>query len=1380
MKPRCLILFLTILFFTLQSRADYNFTYYRLGDGLCDEYVLDIFKDSKGFMWFCTSNGLDRFDGNDFVHYSILAPVREHHTLSNYFRAVTEDGAGYLWAISDAGLSCISPDDGSIKQVTECAGKNIPALSRKAFALSMTDDGHLWMSIENGILRLTLGGEGTISHVESVSTPGMTSVFLCNNGNTLWAGGDYGMSRFIVSTEGKIAILPLDATHPLSSIKGVRVIAIHGSYMRIGTSRDGLYCYDLQSGDLERFRHNPQNQSSLSSDNVSAISVNGSGNIIVGTGNGISIITPGNRISQLKHIPDSASINDNIVNCIYVDSADNIWAGTTFGGINLMSRRASEIHSIFDGKIITCIYQDREGNIYAGTHNNGLGILYSGAVKPSYFMHDDKDAKSLTSNEITSIEADNDGNMWIGTRNNGLNLLKSKDIHAPQFTHYTVDNSNLSDNRIRDLATDTVKGGLWICMENHIDYLDSYNRLFYPLSEFTGEDIRIASMQSIVIDRNYRLWAGGNSLLIVDLKSQGKAEYSITEYKFDNPESLITEQVSTIFEAGDGSIYIGSLNNGLYRAEPGGGVHPAIVNYPLVFGTKISNIVDAGNDRMWICSADAVYYHEPATYRSLKYDSTDGLPPGRFCVNAGIRLNNGSVCLGTTSGATLISPPLHYNIPGDRRVTITYVRTNNKTITPGIDGVYDLYPDDTFVEIGVSAQEYTAPGKVLYAYKFKEIETIWNVEPQARRVKYNIMKPGDYTFTIHCTNADNRWSDIETELRFKVHAPFYKTPWFYGIVAALIIIALYLITYIYTTRQRTLQRTLLNKVQQRTKRLTIQTEKLKQQNIEIQQQKLQLENLSQQVEKADKEKLMLFTSLTHEFKTPLSLILGPLKKIEQVNDPKLTENINIISRNARHLLSLVNQIIDMRKVDSGRLKPNDDTIDIVNAFNEDISAFDDLFAERNIRFKSITRVRNSVVISDRGFLQKIVFNLISNAVKHTPNGGRITARLAQWATDKGLHQYISVSNTGSYISPEEAEKIFDCFYKIENQSTYTCYGQSSTGIGLFLVKHIVDVLGGKITVRSHPVSGTTFRICFPVLTKGQLISQAVKNNSEETGMQSVIVNPSEDIPFSMPPQNDKPLLLLVEDSRDMRTYIKQLLEDRYCIAEAVNGKTGYALAHEIIPDFIISDIMMPECDGFEFCSLIRSDPELCHIPFLMLTALSDDGFRFKSYKTGIDAYLTKPFDPEMLLARIDAVLVNRRNQQKQISNELGNPYPTIEIEGPDKIFLKRLMTIVGEHYSDPDFGTKDLVKMMSMSSHSLYNKINSLTGMPATTFIRRYRLKTAQRIMDDNRDKKGISVSEIAYLVGFNDPKYFTRCFVKEFGIQPRIYMNGTESQTSS
>lgn len=1379
MKLRCLIIFLTILTFTLPSRADYNFTYYRLGDGICDEYILDIFRDSNGFMWFCTSNGLDRFDGNDFVHYGVLAPVREHRTFSNYFRAVAEDGSGYLWAISDAGLSRISLYDWTIIQVTEAGGKNLPALSGKAFALSMTDDGHLWVSYENEILCLTLDKNGSISRYRAVSTPGKKSVTLCRQGNTMWAGGDYGLSRFTIADDGQIVALPLERSHPLNNVSGVRVIAIHGSYLHIGTRNEGLYSFDIRSENLEQFRHNPKNHDSLSSDNVSAISINASGDIIVGTGDGISIIAPGNRIKRLRHNPDSMSINDNIVNCIYVDSADNIWAGTTFGGVNLISRHDIRVSSIFDGKVITCIHQDSDGTLYAGTHRDGLGILYPGAAGPIYYKHDDTDTASIASDEITSVGTDTAGNIWIGTRSNGLDLLEARDKPRPRFTHFTAGSSNLSDNRIRDLVTDTVKNGMWICMENGIDFLDVTNREFHPLREFTGEDIRIGSMQTAILDSNYRLWAGGDNLLIVDLKSQGKARYSIYGYKFDDPESLIKERVSSIFEAGDGSVYIGSQYNGLYRAEPGSGVNPVFTNYPLVFGTKIHDIVDAGNNRIWICSVDAVYYYEPETYKSQKYDVTDGLPPGRFCIKSGIRLNDGSVCMGTTDGATVISPPLHYNTPGDRRVTITYVRTNNRTITPGSDGTYDLYPDDSFIEIGVSAQEYISPGKVLYAYKFKEIETVWNVEPQVRRVKYNTMKPGDYTFTIHCTNADNRWSDIETELRFNIHAPFYRTAWFYCIIAAIIVIALFIVTHTYTTRQRSLQRTLLNKVQQRTKKLTLQTEKLKQQNIEIQQQKLKLEELSHQIEKADKEKLMLFTSLTHEFKTPLSLILGPLKSIKKANDPNLTENISIIDRNARHLLSLVNQIIDMRKVDSGMLKPTEDTIDIVSAFNEDVSAFDNLFAERNITFESVVRVKTPVVTNDRGFLQKIIFNLISNAIKHTPDGGRITARLAQWGNGKSLSQYLSVSNTGSYISPEETDKIFDCFYKIENQSTYTCYGQSSTGIGLFLVKHIVDVMGGKISIRSHPATGTTFRICFPVSPKETHNTHDVENRSE-TGELPIPVTAVEDIPFSKPAKNDKPLLLLVEDSRDMRTYIRQLLDDRYYIAEAANGKRGYALAHEIVPDFIISDIMMPECDGFEFCSLIRSDPELCHIPFLMLTALSDDGFRFKSYKSGIDAYLTKPFDPEMLLARIDAVLINRRSQQKLISNNLGYLYPSIEIEGPDKIFLKRLMTIVGEHYSDPDFGARDLVKLMSMSAHSLYNKINALTGLPPTTFIRRYRLKTAQRIIDDNRGKKGINVSEIAYLVGFNDPKYFTRCFVKEFGIQPRIYINGTDTTTSS
>jgi DNA-binding response OmpR family regulator len=395
-------------------------------------------------------------------------------------------------------------------------------------------------------------------------------------------------------------------------------------------------------------------------------------------------------------------------------------------------------------------------------------------------------------------------------------------------------------------------------------------------------------------------------------------------------------------------------------------------------------------------------------------------------------------------------------------------------------------------------------------------------------------------------------------------------------------------------------------------------------------------------------------------------------------------------------------------------------------------------------------------LSDRDIINKILSNLISNAVKHTPDGGKIVLGMAQFrrSSDNLFMQYLSVTNTGSYIPPSEQRRIFDLFYKIDEMPGHPASGQSSSGIGLYLVRQLITTLGGEVRVRSKTGWGTSFRVFFPV--------------------EPVMGMVSDDSVVETPPGDDsRPTLLLVEDNDDMRTYIRGLLSDKYRIAEAANGEKGFDLAKQLIPDFIISDLMMPVCDGLQFCRMVRADSTLSHIPFLMLTALSNDNARLNSYKEGVDAFLVKPFDKEMLLTRIENILSNRKQQQNEVSFDLRNAYANVNIERSDKVFMENLLSILKDNYTNPEFNVPQLQSLMCMSMTPFYKKISALTGLTPALFIRLYRLQTAKKMLEDHAGDKGISVSEIAYMVGFNDPKYFSKCFQNQYHVLHSAILQG-------
>ncbi|NLY25679.1 MAG: response regulator [Bacteroidales bacterium] len=518
--------------------------------------------------------------------------------------------------------------------------------------------------------------------------------------------------------------------------------------------------------------------------------------------------------------------------------------------------------------------------------------------------------------------------------------------------------------------------------------------------------------------------------------------------------------------------------------------------------------------------------------------------------------------------------------------------------------------------------------------------------------------------------------------------------------------------------------------------------------------------MSQQMEQLNKDKISYFTNIAHEFKTPLTLILGPTGQlIRQKGSNDGNESLEMINRNAHYLLSMVNQLIDLHKIDTKNLTLKTAPFNLTELLDQTASDFSSLMQQRDIHLETRYRLTHNDVVSDSEKIHKILFNLLSNAVKNTPDKGKITLHVYQFSDPATGHlmQYISVTNSGSRIEKEESERIFDRFYRIPEQNQYTQPGQSSTGIGLHIVKELVTLLEGVISVRSLKKRGVSFRFYFPL---------SISDKQGTPAQQSQMPLSVEDIiPPFIPVDRDKPTLLLVEDNPDMRSYIKKLLSEKFNVAEANNGEAGYEIARNIIPDFIVSDLMMPICDGARLCRKIRESVELCHIPFLLLTANSSEQAYIESYENGIDGYITKPFEDTILMAQIDAIRKNRNLRQQKFLEEEMN-LSVLNVGQSDQQFMKEVMDVIEKNYCDSNFGVRELIHQLNMSYTIIYKKFVSLTGVPPVRFLLLYRLKIAKNILKKNRNNNVI-VSEIAYRVGFNDPKYFTRCFVKQYNMTP-------------
>lgn len=1381
------------------SSSGYNYSYLTINEGLCDNFIRAIHKDQLGFVWIGTSNGLDRYDGYELKHYSAGAKQPNRFIESNYIYDITEDSSLHLWVASDAGLTRIDLQHEDISPLKEYKGAHHEILATPVQSILVDESRNLWIGKSDGLAYIVLNEERDIEEIRILKKD-VDIRKIIRHGNEIWAGGKDQLLRY-GSTNPDVNIqVPLLETMDFSKLT-VNALFSLGNYLWIGT-QNGLYCVNTQSANITLYQHNPNDPNSISSNYVTDIAKNESGDIVIATRNGVNIFQRNEQFLLFKKGEEGLSINDNIVNKVFVDDHNRIWVGSVFCGISLMNSAQIQFTHSLQGApdekplIISAVLEDKEGNLLAGIVDGGLAIKLKGAKSFTFHTHRTKDPGSLGHNNISDIVQDFEGNYWISTIGGGIDKLSKNNLSHPRFEHFTTKNSGLLSDDIQDLCLDPVRNSIWICNRRNIQILDFSTSRISRLPFYTRSREIPEHMNAIFVDSQSRLWIGGNGIHIIDLKDHRNG-YECISYtqKLDDPESKVKEKITCILETKDREIYLGSMGNGIYQLDKvrSNGVY-TFTNYAGRSGlsdTSISNLIEDGYGNIWISTLKGLYLLNAFTKRATKFDEEEGLQVQQFYKRAGCKTANNRMILGTTNGLVSYNSMVHIPKRKERVVTLTGFYCDGmemipflhqKNLSSSITQAKELhlYPPHRSFELSYSSLEYTGQGKIYYFHRILELNENVNVGLIRRDARYTNLHAGKYTFEVWCTNYDNSWSSERTHLSIIVHPPFYQTGWFYSLIALLSISILAYNLYGYNQRQKKIQQLLKEKIGDRTAALsrTIEAlevtqseiidknEQLRAQNEEINQQNNAIYEMSQQMEQLNRDKISYFTNIAHEFKTPLTLILGPTGQlIRETENHEGKENLEMINRNAHYLLSMVNQLIDLQKIDTKNLMLHPVQFDLVELLNQTVADFSGLMQHRDIHMDIRYRLNQAEVVSDRESIHKILFNLLSNAVKYTPDKGKVTlhaAQLVEPATGKIL-QYISVTNSGSRIEKEETEKIFDRFYRIAGQQKYAQFGQSSTGIGLHIVKELVTLLNGNISVKSSDKIGVSFRYYFPISFSGSAKISPVQETEQPLSTEDII-------PPFIPLDRDKPNLLLVEDNPDMRSYIKKIVSPKFNVAEAKNGEDGLEAARKVLPDFIVSDLMMPLCDGANLCRKIREHVELCHIPFLLLTANSSERAYIESYENGIDGYITKPFEKTLLLAQIEAIMKNRDlRQQKFIDG--GMNLSELDAGYSDQQFMKEVIGIIERNYEDSNFGVKELVTHLNMSYTIVYKKFVSLTGVPPVRFILLYRLKVAKKILDRNRNNHVI-VSEIAYRVGFNDPKYFTRCFVKEYNMTPSTLIN--------
>ncbi|MDR2058109.1 MAG: response regulator [Dysgonamonadaceae bacterium] len=1340
----------------------YNITYITMDNGLLHNFVDNIYKDKRGFLWIATSGGgLSRYDGYEFIHYNTTTnPVK---LKSNFIRGAVEDRFNRLWIVSEGGIDILSlaslqltlPGDrtGLLERLTDCSAVGVICDSK----------GCIWCYCGDTLYKIRFDKKGDVEEIHTLPSvllniPVIALDDIDEDGN-IWAGLENSVCKLSEDENGQLKAVPVAQSLVLGQDIIISVFQLKENEVWIGTDQ-GLIRYNKNSGQVKKYNHERNRARTLSQSHVTDLAITQDKQLLVSTLRGINIYDPINDGFELithNNSSQGSSLNSNFVNCILVDD-DRIWIGTETGGINKMTPGKLSIRNYIHSNDnpaglsdnpVNSVYEDAKGYLWVGTVEGGLNRKEPDSECFTHYTAES--ASALSHNSVSAITADSLGRLWVGTWGEGVSIF---DINHPESraVQYISSHNNpgFSINFVGSLCYDTLNNGMWIGCNPGIFFYDlSAGRLMMP---FDGDVAgNIYGVIGSVIDRKNRLWMGCmNGMYVIDLHSRSDKGFSYRyfPYKLDHPDSHMIEKITCFCLSADGTLWLGSNGYGIYRFVPDEKNFGVFIAYTTEQGLINNNIKGILEDRegcLWITTNNGISRFDPSNNRFTNYTKEDGLASNQFYWNAYCRSKKGILYFGSLSGLTVIDPNRNSAQRNAYKVMLTKLWVANKDIIPDkryIDSdismaeTLRLHESDKSFSLEFSALNYEPHVSAVYSYRLVGFDDEWIDVPASRRfASYTNLSEGKYTFQVKYIPEGLDAEKVPvTKLTVIVRPYFYKTPLF---ILSIIMTLVCSAVYWYKRRIFT----------------------LKKQHLEM----------GKKIDELTIDKLSFFTNITHEFRTPITLIIGPIERALKLStNPKVIEQLHFVERNSKYLLSLVNQLMDFRKVESGKLeivKVKENFLKFLDAI---VFPFEAFAENRHIQIRKYYRLSSPEFFFDQDAMQKVITNLLSNAVKFTPDGGNVGIYVTSFF-DKEIRKeklFVGIKDTGTGIAEEDIDKIFNRFYQSKNHVKFPVYGQSGTGIGLYLSKRLIQLHGGSIAARNNRKTGATFYLALPVSVEEKMpeANKSIALPANDVSEKEVTVR------FSP----GKQTILIVEDNKDMRDYIQSILSDSYNTLEAGNGEKALSILSESHVDFIISDWMMPVMDGLELSRRVKENFSISHIPFLMLTAKTAQEAHLESYRTGVDGYLSKPFNEELLLARIANILENRKRYQQQFALNMNIQALHIEEESSDKKFINKALEIVKANYKDSYYESIDFIEAMGVSKSLLNKKMHNLIGQSIGQFIRNYRLNIAYELIEKNRITKNMNISEIAYEVGFNDPKYFTRCFTRRFNITPSSLLEGS------
>lgn len=1468
------VLFLFCFFSGLSSEGQkgaIRFQHYTTDEGLSQNMIDCILKDSKGYMWFGTWNGLNRFDGYSFVVY------RQNHKnrdgiINNFIYALAEDRFGNIWVGTGAGLTVYIYKKDRFRTPENKIIAKSPVLTRRINSIIIDHSGWLWIGTDRGVDVFKIEDEyGNFNKIGLsddrnqgiMEGKNITCIYEDKDSN-IWLGTTEGVFRYNRKTHDirSYGFIP-SQSESLSNNNVNCIFQDHKGNLWIGTTV-GLNRMTDSAGYFIRYYHINGNPYSLVHNTVMSITEDITGNLIVGTLGGLSIYQEkrDDFSNQVYHLNTSYGLNNEFVNCLLADEAGNVWVGTERGGVNKYNifQKGFEFLEHEPGnqgslshKIINSIWEDDE-SLWIGTAGGGLNCYDKKTASMKIFRYSPDNPFSLSNDFITSIIEDKKGNLWVGSWGGGLHRLLPANKRKGSFDHFTSNPDNpqsLVSDFISSIILDD-EGNLWIGTLGGLDIFNPRTSVFTHVTlNYGGKNIdQVGCLQ---FDKQKNLWAGTiQGLFKIQAGKNGRIDPSGSPVYYytnstDDPQSISGNYVISICVDHNGSLWFGTYGNGLNHLVPDT-INSGIVrfiNYTEEDGLSnniIYSIIEDNKGILWLSTDNGLSRFDPEAKRFTNYYVADGLQSNQFYWSAGYKNKDGKLYFGSMNGLNAFYPDQITEVDFGPATVITDFKIFNQPVEVGkeyngrrilenslpyTNHIIMSYKSREF-SFSFSALDYVLPEKITYRYYMDGFDEQWtHVEANRRFASYTNLKGGDYVFYVQAVRNGKPSSSPPGQIKITIIPPFYETLWFK--LLTLLIAAISIITYnryrVYSLRLQKRRLELL--VKERTAKIEEQKEELRRQaenliesnlqlenrqklieqqnkqlecqNAEIIQQRDKLAELNKKVQQINQQQLNFFTYISHEFRSPLTLITAPLENLmaELHDNNPIRSKLQLIFRNTQRLLHLVDQLMEIRKVETGKTELHASRGNI-SSFALSISqSFYSLAQQRRIRFNFLSIPENIEFFFDRDKVENILYNLLSNAFKYTPEEGEIGLEISL-ISDKYLpegiaiidkHNYkglnirsyveIIVSDTGPGIDSVYVKDIFRRFYRITSPSNYSVQG---SGIGLYLVKEMVKSHKGLMYVNSAPGKGSRFIVMLPsdpsylapeeIDTEDSFNEKSHQKNRLPALSEVIECHDSDnelDVAFSNRPVNNRPVVLLIDDDRELQAVIEKYLRHSFRIFKADNGKEGLQKARELLPDLIISDIIMPELDGIELCNELKANLSTSHIPLILLTARTEAEDVIEGLESGADDYIPKPFNIRILEAKCKNLIENRQRLRKMFATTIVPVAGEVATTPVDQQFLQKAIRIVEKNISNPNFNVHNLAKELCVSRSLLHKKLTALVDLPPIDFIASLRLKrSVLLLLEQNK-----SISEIAFEVGFNDPKYFSRCFKKFYGVSPSEYLNG-------